>query len=307
MQGRADVTQILPGRDIVGESLIWDDQRQSLFWVDIAGRLIRQYCPSDRTEAVWAVPEFPTSIGLRTDGGFVVGLTRAIALWDLGGAFEPLATPEPNFPGNRLNEGRVAPDGSFWVGTMQNNLQADGSPKEIKGKAGRYYRIGHDGGITLLTDDLYGITNTMAWLPDGRFVTADTSDNALYVYDIDPSGQALRNRRRFAAPYHAGFPDGSCLDAEGGLWTCRVAGGYAVTRTMLDGSVDRVIDLPCSWPTSCTFGGADLATLYVTSARFTMTEEHLQNHPEEGGVFALTPGVVGAPENRFQLGRRTVV
>jgi sugar lactone lactonase YvrE len=295
-----EVRQVLPGRDVVGESIVWDAERRCLFWVDIIGKAIRRHDPETGAERSWAIEEFPTSIGIRTDGGAILGLTTRVALWDFEGDMRTLAVPEPELPSNRLNEGRVAPDGSFWVGTMQQNFAPDGTPTEMTGKHGRYYRIDAGGGVTKLSDDLYGITNSMIWLPDGRFVTADTLDNRLYAYDVDPSGRALRNRRPFSEPFDRGFPDGSCMDAEGGVWTCRVAGGSAVTRTLPDGRIDRLVELPCSWPTSCTFGGPDLATLYVTSARFTMSAEHLAANPQEGGLFALEPGVKGVPENRFR-------
>jgi sugar lactone lactonase YvrE len=293
------VRQLLAGTDIVGESIVWDVERDCLFWVDIVGRAIRRFEPANGTQQRWDVQELPTSIGLRRDGGAVVGLTRHVALWDFGRSFETLAVPEPDLPNNRLNEGKVAPDGSFWVGTMQNNVGENDAPKEMAGKAGRYYRIDPAGGYTRLSADLYGITNGMAWLPDGRFVTADTLDNTIYAYSVGGDGRSLRDRRAFGASFPRGYPDGCCMDEEGAVWTCRVAGGACVTRTLADGSVDRVIELPCSWPTSCTFGGPGLGTLFVTSARFTMTPVHLAAHPEEGGLFALEPGVAGVLEHRF--------
>jgi sugar lactone lactonase YvrE len=304
MPRQPEIRQILAGRDIVGESIVWDVERNCLFWVDIIGRVIRRYDPETRAERRWDLQEFPTSIGLRSDGGAILGLTRRVALWNFSDEMETFAVPEPDRPGNRLNEGRVAPDGSFWVGTMQQNFLADGTPTELVGKSGRYYRIDPDGSVARLSDDLYGITNTMAWLPDGRFVTADTTDNALYVYDVDRSGKTLLDRRPFSEPFSRGFPDGSCVDAEGGIWTCRVAGGAALTRTTPNGRIDRVVELQCSWPTSCTFGGPALATLYVTSARFTMSAAHLSANPQEGGLFALEPGVVGTAEPRFRYAPR---
>ena len=295
------VEQLLPGTDVVGESIVWDDERRCLFWVDIVGRAIRRLDPATAAEERWAVAEFPTSIGLRVDGGAVVGLTRRVALWDFDSRFETLAIPEPDRPGNRLNEGRVAPDGSFWVGTMETNLTPSGAPRAMSGKHGHYHRIDPSGAVTLLSSDLYGIPNGMAWLPDGRFVTADTLDNCLYAYEVSPGADALSSRRPFGEPFARGLPDGCCMDAEGGVWTCRVVGGHAVTRTLPDGRLDRVIDMPCSWPTSCTFGGPDLDTLFVTSARFTMTPEHLAANPQEGGLFAVKPGLAGRPEHRFGL------
>ena len=84
---------------------------------------------AERRHEVWPAPDFPTSIGLRADGGAIVGLRDRVALWDYGGEFRTLAIIEPDLPDNRLNEGRVGPDGAFWVGTMQNNLHPDGAPK----------------------------------------------------------------------------------------------------------------------------------------------------------------------------------
>jgi sugar lactone lactonase YvrE len=60
-----------------------------------------------------------------------------------------------------------------------------------------------------------------------------------------------------------------------------------------------VVELPCLWPTSCCFGGDDLSDLYVTSARFTLTADHLATHPQEGALFKVDAGVRGLPANRF--------
>ncbi len=293
----AEVECLIAARDVVGESIVWDDRAGALVWVDIGGRRIHRLEVASGAHRIWPVGYFPTSIGLRQDGGAVVGRTRDVVLWDWEGEGRVLATPEPDWPGNRLNEGKVAPDGSFWVGTMANNLALDGSPVAQAGETGRLYRIAADGAVTQLTEDRFGITNTMVWLDDGRFVTADTVKNAIYAYRVD--GAALVDRAGFGPEVTRGLPDGSCRDAEGGVWTCRVVGGAALTRTMPDGTLDRVVELPCTWPTSCTFGGPGLDTLYVTSARFTMTADHLAANPAEGSVFALRPGVRGVPEHRF--------
>ena len=105
--------------------------------------------------------------------------------------------------------------------------------------------------------------------------------------------------RLFASGPDRGLPDGSTLDADGYLWNCRVGGGACLARYAPDGSLDSLIELPCSWPTKCAFGGPDLATLFVTSARFTMSAAHLQAHPQEGALIALRPGVAGRPAARF--------
>ncbi|TPI37355.1 SMP-30/gluconolactonase/LRE family protein [Mesorhizobium sp. B3-1-6] len=290
---------IFDARDVVGESLVWDDRCGRLVWVDIIGRRIHRLNPSTGAHENWPTDDLVTSVGLRADGGAVVGLRKAIALWDFGGPFRTLATIEADRPGTRLNEGVVAPDGSFWVGTMANNIGPDDAPLAIASDEGRLYRVGSNGKAASLSEDRFGITNTMAWLPDGRFVTADTTKNALYSYEWDEKAGRLGEPLPFFTGFERGLPDGSCLDAEGYVWNCRVVGGSCLARIAPDGRLDRIVELPCSWPTSCAFGGAGLDTLFVTSARFTMSAEHLVANPSEGGLFALKPGVRGVAANRF--------
>jgi sugar lactone lactonase YvrE len=287
---------VLDCADIVGESLVYDRHRNALAWVDIIGKRIHRLWLADNRHEVWSTPDFPTSIGLRQDGGAIVGLMKEVALWEFGGPFRTLAKIEPGLPGNRLNEGQVAPDGSFWVGTMQNNFDASGRPTEISGKHGALYRVAPDGTVTRLTPDMFGITNTLVWLDDGRVVTADSPDNVLYAYDSD--GTNLTSRTRFFYDFKTGLPDGSIADSRGRIWNCRVTGG-ALAVIDARGKLVATTPLPCSWPTSCAFGGPDLDRLFVTSARFTMPADHLRDHPLEGGLFAIDPSVVGRPPNLF--------
>ncbi len=295
---RVEVGVVLVAENIVGESAVWDDRQHKLCWVDIVGKAIHRFCPTSRTHETWRVPDLVTSIGLRADGGAIVGSRKSIALWDFDGPLRFVTEVEPELPGNRLNEGVVAPDGSFWVGTMQDNIAADGTPLAMSAKTGRLYRYAH-GELRPVCDDRFGITNTLIWTSDGRLITADTEENAIYSYKLDRESGLLRNRRTILSGFERGRPDGSCVDAEGFIWNCRVAGGGCVVRFAPDGRIDRVVELPCSWPTSCTFGGPGFETLFVTSARFTMRDEHLAANPQEGAVLAVNPGVRGLPANRF--------
>ncbi|TPM42643.1 SMP-30/gluconolactonase/LRE family protein [Mesorhizobium sp. B2-3-2] len=290
---------IFDARDVVGESLVWDDRRGRLVWVDIIGRRIHRLDTITGAHESWATPDLVTSIGLRRDGGAIVGLRKEVALWEFGGPFKTIAEIEPDRPEMRLNEGVVAPDGSFWVGTMANNIAPDDTSLAITQDAGQLFRIGPAGDVTKLSEDRFGITNTMAWTQDGRFITADTMKNELYSYTWNQSSSRIAERRRFFGGFERGLPDGSCMDAHGHVWNCRVAGGSCLARISPDGRLDRTIELACTWPTSCAFGGVNLDTLFVTSARFTMTADHLLANPNEGGVFALRPGMRGLRGNRF--------
>lgn len=299
------VSLLLDARDIVGESIIWSADEKALYWVDIVGKRINRLEPAGGRHDSWPTPDFATSIGMRADGGFIVGLRRTVCLWTPDGGFEEFAVPEPDLPDNRLNEGRVARDGSFWVSTMQSNLHADGSPKDMDRNSGAIYRIDPNGQVLQLTPNEYGITNTMSWTRDDRFFFADTLANEIYVFDFDQGRQWIGNRRTIAAGFERGLPDGSCLDENDRLWNCRVGGGAAVAGFDGDGHLFGLIELPASSPTSCTFGGDDLSTLYVTSARFAMSADHLDAHPIEGGLFAVEGCGRGVPEPKFGAAPKT--
>lgn len=288
-----------PAANSVGESLVWDDRENRLLWVDIVEKTIHALHPDTVQHSRWNAPDFVTSIGLRTDGGAVVGLTKQVCLWEYDEHFIPLADVERDIPGNRLNEGVVGPDGAFWIGTMQNNIAPNGAPMNITDETGYLYRCTADGAVVPLSEDSFGITNTLVWDEQGHLLTADTLKNELYRYDLTDDGTRLQNRRVLLSGFSRGLPDGSCMDAEGFIWNCRVVGGACLIRISPSGEIDRIVDLPCSWPTSCTFGGKALDTLYVTSARFTMSEKHLEDYPQEGGLFAIDVGVCGKPCNRF--------
>lgn len=291
------VRQVLAAGNIVGESLVWDAARGRLVWVDIIGRSIHALDTASGAHRVWRLKERPTSIGLCRDGGAILGMERHICRWDWAGEPVPLIEVEPDRPANRLNEGVVGPDGAFWVGTMLNNINKDGSPRDIPEATGQIWRYGPDGSLRRMSGDRFGIMNTLVFPAADRLVAADTLANALYSYRIAPEG--LVDRQVLLENFPRGLPDGSCLDAKGRVWTARVVGGACLTCTALDGTVEEVVDLPCTWPTSCAFGGPDLTTLYVTSARFTMSAEHLAANPQEGGLFACEPGARGAAAHLF--------
>lgn len=284
--------------DIVGESIVWDDRRGCLIWVDIIGRRIHRLNPATGVHDLWLTPTRVTSIGLREDGGAILGSERHICLWDWDGVPQPVCEVEPDLPENRLNEGVVGPDGAFWVGTMHNNINDDDSPKDIVSATGRIYRYTPDGKLNRVAEDCFGITNTLVFPAADRLFTADTLANTIYAYRIGEDGR-LHDRTTLLQGFSRGLPDGSCLDSRGRLWTARVADGGCLTCITSDGKVEAVIDLPCSSPTSCAFGGPDLATLYVTSSRFGMSSSHLAQAPQEGSVFMVDAGINGLPNHRF--------
>jgi sugar lactone lactonase YvrE len=129
---------------------------------------------------------------------------------------------------------------------------------------------------------------------------ADSLDHMVRAWDYDPSSGLPGASRPLAGCTPPAFPDGACVDEEGGLWSARFQGG-CIVRYHPSGSVDRVITLPVRRPTSCAFGGPDLRTLFVTTTCQKMSPTERQAEPLAGALLALDVGCRGLPEPRFSL------
>jgi sugar lactone lactonase YvrE len=291
---------LVPAGDWTGEGAVWHAGEQALYWVDISRFLIHRYDPASRATWSWLFPEPPTTLALtdRLDT-IAVALGGRIVLWQpRTDARTDFAFPEDNWPKARLNDGRADPAGNLWVGSMQNNVADDGSDRPITDRAaGRLFRVAPDGRVTVVKTGI-GIANTFAWSPDQtKFYFADTLANAIGVFDYDAMTGTVSNERPFFTGYDRGSPDGSVTDAEGTLWNARYGGG-CVVGVSADGKAAGMIEMPCDNVTTCTFGGADLRTLYITTARGGSSP----GSRLAGSLYAVEMDVPGLPENRFRIG-----
>ena len=284
-------TCLWPAGALLGEGPLWSADEGILYWVDIKQpRVFHYHLESGATE-VFPMPEEIGCLGLVHGGGLIAGLRSGFAFLDLEqGDVLRIIDPERDLPGNRFNDGKCDSAGRFWAGTMD-----DGEREPT----GSLYRLGVDLQVERM-DEGYVITNGPAWAPDGETLYhVDTLQRRIYAFDCDPATGALGNRRTFALiPEELGYPDGLTVDSEGGLW-CALWGGWQVTRFTPDGELDRSLKLPASQVTSCTFGGEDLRTLFVTTASIGLDDEQRAAQPEAGGLFALDPGVRGLPTPAF--------
>lgn len=275
---------------------MWHAKEQAIFWTDINRFLIHRLTPRDGSVRSWFFDEPVTAVALAShDDWLVVVLGSRVVLWNpLRDERRDLSFRLPGWPRVRLNDARPDPKGSLWLGTMRNNVNQDGSARPAAGTDGVLVRLDPLGSVTEWKHSV-GIGNTLAWSPGrNRFYFADTLQNTIWEYDYDLATGAIGNERVFLQNFPRGLPDGSAMDAEGCLWNCR-HGGSCIVRLDQSGAVDTVIEMPVRNITSCTFGGADLKTLYVTTAA-------IDSPPSDrlaGGLFALATNVAGLPENQF--------
>lgn len=285
-------TCVLPAENHLGESPIWCEWRQRLFWVDTRAPLIWWFDPASGGHGTVPLPEMVGSIAfVAGEDRLLAALETAFWLVDLDtGALDRLASPGDVPAGHRFNDGRVDRAGRFWCGTMNTG---DRSP------TGSLYRLDPDGRVERFFNGIV-VPNSTAWSPDGRrMYFADTYRYQIQVFDFDlEAGRLGPDRVLVDLTGRPGRPDGSTVDAEGCLWNAEYNGGRVV-RYRPDGTVDRVVSLPVRNATCCAFGGPALDTLYITTAWQRLTPEERAEQPLAGGLFAVKPGVVGLPEQRF--------
>jgi sugar lactone lactonase YvrE len=278
----------------LAEGPFWDDVQHALYWVDIAGfRALRLHQGQLRH---WQFNEPVSAFIPTTQGDALVTLASGVYRLDLSSAADHpalalLGVADP-IPGNRANEARCDKRGRLWLGSMQNNLDAEGGDLPLERRSGGIYRVDADARVTPLLSG-QGIVNTMLWADDdSALLSADSLDGVIYRYPIQADG-SLGDRRIWAAEHVRGVPDGSAMDAEGYVWNARW-GGHCIIRFAPDGSVDRIVEVPLSHPTSCVFGGPDMTTLFVTSARPTSGALDL-----DGSVLKVETGIKGLTSDRF--------
>lgn len=277
--------------DVLGESPSWLAREQCLYWIDLRAPALRRLDPARGAVESWAMPDLTGAVVGRRSGGLVVAVRHALLGFDpRDGEFATIANVEDGPPENRLNDAKCDPAGRILCGSMWDfGLRTTGG----------LYRVDMTGAVTQLRSGVT-VANAIAFAPDGRTLYfTDTRQGAIEQADYDPATGEIGPWRLFAAADAApGRPDGATVDADGYLWNARYQGG-CLARFAPDGRLDRLIELPVSQPTSCAFGGPDLRTLYVTTARQKLSAEALGAEPLAGALLALDVGVAGLVEPLF--------
>jgi sugar lactone lactonase YvrE len=287
----ADVTPWSTAAGLLSEGPRWHEEAGELLWVDILGAMFhRGAIAPDRSLDLVATISIDRHVGAvapAVGGGYVLAAGTAFLFFDAAGRLSELAQPEAGRTDVRMNDGACDPQGRFWAGTMA----YDESPK-----MGALYRLELDGNCTRVLTGLT-ISNGIGWSPDGATLyLADSGTGRVEAFDFDGGSGELSGRRPLVRIEQPGVvPDGLTVDQEGGIWVA-VWGGGAVARYAADGSLLATIPLPVDRPTSCAFGGPELATLFVTTSRAGLDEIALARQPEAGRVLRIDGlGVRGMP------------
>ncbi|WP_298723734.1 SMP-30/gluconolactonase/LRE family protein [uncultured Ferrovibrio sp.] len=272
---------------ILGESPVWDMRRQRLWFVDILAPSIHSLDPVTGDVQHFKMPAAVGSIGLAKGGRLIVALRTGVHLFDpKSEKLEFLVHPEPDLHMNRLNDGKVGPDGCFWVGSMH-----DAIPRQ---PTAALYRITPDGGCTRVVEGVRA-SNGLAWSPDSKVMYhADSRAPDIRAYDFDIRTGNLSNVRTLAAPDEAlGLPDGAAVDTDGNYWSAGITSGR-LNKFSPSGELLESIELPVPAPTMPCFGGPDMKTMFITSL-----DKQVGDRMYPGTLIACETNAVGVPVGEF--------
>jgi sugar lactone lactonase YvrE len=291
------VEALPPPPSLLGESPLWHPHEQCLYWCDIPGHALHRWDPAAAAHTQWPFDTDVACCAALLGGGLLLACRDGLWRFDpASGLRKRLAAPPYDPATERFNDGKADPQGRLWVGTIY-------EPRDQARAA--LYRYSANG----LTRMAGGITvsNGLAWSPDGATMYwADTQAHAVYAFGFDGAHGTLGAQRVFAsfAPrepgeslkVYGGRPDGAAVDAEGCYWVAMFEGAR-VLRLSPAGQVLREVRLPVRCPTMPCFGGADLRTLFVTTARANRAADELAAMPLSGCVLQLRVDVPGLPAN----------
>lgn len=279
-------------RALLGEGPVWDERSQTLYWVDIERGVLHQCRADGSAESSVAVGQRLGCVALRYhEPGFVAGLERSLVLLTLDALeITPLASFDSEPAGHRCNDGKCDAEGRFWVGTYNTH-----------GTAPNAWLFRFDGsGPPVRTAGPFLCTNGPAISPDGRTLyCADSYGRVIHRYRLDVSGELAGPAVfcRFESESW-GYPDGLTCDTGGCLWVAHW-GGSRVSRFGPQGELLEVVELPVLQPTSCTFGGADLRRLFITTAAVGL-DAAANRDGLAGAVFAVDVAAQGLPAARYR-------
>ena len=296
----ADVQVAVASPSLLGESPLWHPVEQVLYHCDIPGHTLNRFDPASSAHAHWRFDTDVACCAPMLDGALLLAMRDGLWRFDPAtGQRSALAEPPYDMATERFNDGKCDPQGRFWVGTIY-------EPRDPPNAA--LYRFS-DGVLTRQADRIT-VSNGLAWSPDGRTMYwSDTQAHSVYAFDFDPASGGLSQRRVFAnfaakqpgesLDAYGGRPDGAAVDVEGCYWVAMFE-GQRLLRLSPDGALLREVRLPVRCPTMPCFGGADLKTLYITTARENRPVAELAAQPLAGCVLSLRVDVPGLPANIFR-------
>lgn len=277
----------------LGEGAFWNNKSQKLYWIDIEGKTFNVFDPYSGINNAYNTHKRVGTVVSKTSNSVLLALEDGLATLNLdnGQIIYDLKT-DIHSKGNRFNDGKCDPQGRFWVGTLTIG-QATNDNKLYC----------YDKGLFVEKVSGLSISNGIVWTNDNlTMYHIDTPTSEIVKYDFDPLNGNISNRQIvIKIPAVDGYPDGMAIDAEGMLWVA-LWDGFGVARyNPKNGKLLQKIDVPVPKVTSCAFGGANLQTLYITTASAEMSDAEVMQYPLSGSLFSIETNIQGLSANEFKV------
>ncbi|MEH2391712.1 MAG: SMP-30/gluconolactonase/LRE family protein [Nostoc sp.] len=282
---------VLEARARLGEGPIWDSSQNLLYWVDVYNHRVHQFHPATGKNSFFDVGDVVGAIATAGADRLIMALRDHLVFLNTHtGVVTPILEIEGNLPNNRFNDGKCDSQGRFWFGSMSSLEKPHAS----------LYRYDNDGSLHVMETGLT-VSNGLGWSPDEKtFYLTDSPHHKIYAYDFNSVTGNISNRRICVDLTNESFyPDGLTIDSEGHIWSA-MWDGWCVIRFNTKGEEMLRLNLPVQLPTSCTFGGKDLQTLYITTASVGLSQAEIEKSFSSGDLFALQTDVTGLPTYGFQ-------
>lgn len=297
-QSGSRVELVIDSKSDLGEGAIWNYKTGELVWINITSKILNFYKPATGNNKEMFTGQMIGTVVPTHSGDVLVALQNGIyRLNPQTGTKKLLADPEADKANNRFNDGKCDPAGRFWAGTMS-----------LKGEknAGALYRFDPDSTIHKMIENV-SISNGIVWSADKtKMYYIDTPTQKIMCYDYNnETGEISNPRVAVNVDDKMGHPDGMTIDEDDNLWVALWGGSAVACWSPETGKLLQTINVPAKNVTSCAFGGKDLNTLYITTARQNTTADELEKWPHAGGVFKCQPGVKGVKAFFFNDTQKT--
>jgi sugar lactone lactonase YvrE len=285
------LSNVLEVRARLGEGAMWDFKQQLLYWVDIYNHRVHRFSPTTGKDEYFDVGDVVGAIALAGDNKLIIALRHQLAFLDTQtGVVTSIIEIEVDQENNRFNDGKCDPQGRFWFGSMSSEANQ-----------AQLYRYDQDGSLHIMETGLT-ISNGLGWSPDQKtFYLTDSPEQKIFAYDFNSTTGSISNRRTVVDLTDESFnPDGLTIDSQGYIWSAMWNGGCIIRFNPSGEEVAR-IQLPVPLVTSCTFGGENLQTLYITTASVGLQQDEIDKYYYSGDVFAFQSQVAGLPSDSFRV------
>ena len=281
MKTVARMELVLGQQAILGESLLWDTQRQCWWWTDIESSVIYRWNGSDVAATAYPSPDRVGSLVLCRSGKILLGMTKSLAYFDPNNEqWQTLIAVETELASTRVNDGRTDRAGNYVFGSIDQSLP--------RANIASFYQYSASHGLRKLDLASAAIANSICFsLDDKTMYFCDTPTRRIMQCDYDAERASVSNIRLFVETEASAFPDGSVIDSQGNLWNAQWGAGRVVQYAP-DGRELLRLQVPVKNPTCPAFGSSKLNQLLLTTSRKDMSSQELLEMSDAGGLFSFS-------------------